>query len=213
MHTIRKTISKILPIPKKGTKYVIVSSHNKKFGVPVLIIMRDILGFVKTRKELKKIMLEKKVLVNNKFIREENRALLLFDTLKLKDLNKSYRLSFNEHGRAIMKEIADKECEVKICRIINKKILKGKKVQLNFNDGTNVLSNEKVNVGDCVLINLNKWKIEKVMPIKEKSSVLIIKGKYIGKEGEILNINGNEVEIKSGHAHIKTKLNEVIINE
>ena len=181
MHTIRATISKVWPIPKKGTKYVVVPSHNKKFGVPLLIILRDILGFVKTRKELKKILIEKKVIVNCRTIKEENRTLLLFDTLKLKELNKYYRITFSESGKAVMKEISEKECMVKICKIVNKKLMKGKKVQLNFNDGTNILSNEKANVGDCVLINLESKKIEKIIPIKEKSHVLIIKGKYIGK--------------------------------
>ena len=213
MHAVRETISKIWPMPKKGTKYVVVPSHNKKFGIPVLIILRDILKFVKTRKELKKILIEKKVFVNNKAIKEDNRALLLFDTLKLKELDKFYRIAFNENGKAVMKEISDKECAVKICKVINKKMLKGKKVQLNFNDGTNILSHEKVNVGDCVLMNLENRKIEKVIPIKEKSFVLIIKGKYIGKEGEIVKIEGNEVTVKSGNAEIKTKMEEIIINK
>lgn len=213
MHKIRETTSKLWPTPKKGTKYVIVPSHNNKVGIPILIIMRNILGFVKTRKELKKILIDKKILVNNKLIKEENRTLLLFDTLKLKEINKCYRLTFNENGKMFMKEISEKECNTKICKIVDKKAVKNKKIQINFNDGTNILSDAKVNVNDCAVINLDNKKIERIIPIKEKSHILVIKGKYIGKIGEIIKIEGYEITAKSGSGEIKTKIDEVIINE
>ena len=72
---------------QKGTKYLIVPSHSKKSGIPLLIVMREVLKLVNTRKELKKILLENKVLVNNKPIREENYSLVLFDTLTRQDIS------------------------------------------------------------------------------------------------------------------------------
>ena len=74
----RKNTSNLWPISQKGTKYVIVPSHNRKNGIPLLIVMRDILKLVKTRKELKKILLEKKILVNNKVAKEENLSMVLY---------------------------------------------------------------------------------------------------------------------------------------
>ncbi|MBI2628533.1 30S ribosomal protein S4e, partial [Candidatus Pacearchaeota archaeon] len=71
MHITRHNTSKRWPIPRKGTKYLVVPSRGNNDSIPLLIIMREILGIVKTRKELKKILNEKKVKINGLAIKED----------------------------------------------------------------------------------------------------------------------------------------------
>jgi small subunit ribosomal protein S4e len=211
MHLKRHFTNKSWPIPRKGTAYVVVPSHSPDSGVPLLIAIRDILGAVKTRKELKKILLEGKVLVNGKKVREDNLTVQLFDKISLKDEKKYYEVEYSKTGKFDLKEISEKDANSKICKVINKKMLKGKQIQINFNDGRNMLSKEKLNIGESIVINLNDNKIEKIMPVKEKAKVLIVKGKHRGSKGDIVEINENKIKIKSDDKSFETKMEELIV--
>lgn len=185
MHVKRNTTEKSWPIPRKGTKYVVVASHNKKQGLPVLIILRNLLKIAKNKKEAKKILQEKKVLVNSKIVRKEELAVLPFDLIQIG--GKDYELVFSERGKFILRETKRKE---HILKIIGKKILKGKKVQLNLMYGKNILVDSKekakVRIGDSAVIE--NGKIIKVLPIEVGREAVILEGKYRGKEGKIEKI-------------------------
>jgi small subunit ribosomal protein S4e len=88
----------------------------------------------------------------------------------------------------MMDEVKENETNQKIAKIINKKILKGKKVQINLSDGRNFISDLKCNVGDSVSISFKDKKIEKCWPLKEGANVIVFAGKHAGKRGEILKL-------------------------
>jgi len=211
MHLARKNSSNSWPIPQKSTKYVVVPSHAKDNGIPLLIIMRDILGLVKTRKELKIILLEEKVVVNEKLVRAENLTLQLFDTLNLKELNKFYRLTLSELGKFALENIEEKETTHKILKVINKKILKKGAVQINLSDGRNILSKEKVSVGDSVFTNLKTNKIEKILHLTDGSKVMVISGKHTGASGIVASIKDSEVIVKTKEQKIQVNKNRLIV--
>ena len=189
MHLKRKIAPKNWPIHKKGTKYVVRPSSSLGSGVPLLIILRDILKVAQTRKEVKKIIHVKQVLLNNRPVVDEKINVALFDTLTIIPSKKYYVLSLSNSGKFETKEISEKDTNHKIAKIMDKKILKGKKVQLNLSDGRNFISDVKCNVNDSVLINLKGKKIEKCVPLKEKSKVFVFAGKHAGKEGLIKSID------------------------
>ena len=210
-HMKRNTINKAWPIPRKGTKYLIVPSHNKKEGIPLLVIMRDVLKLVKTKKELKRIIIEKKVLVNNSPTRKENYSLLLFDTISLPLMKKYYRIIYTDAGKINVQEISEPESTKKIVKVMNKKILRKGLMQINMSDGRNFISKEKISVGDSIVINFKDGKLEKILPIKENSDVIVIRGKHRGKIGSVLGIEGNEIIVKSKDGDLKIHGEEVIV--
>jgi len=191
MHIKRNEMPKTWPLPRKGTKFVVVPSHNKENSIPLLIILRDILQIVKNRKEAKKIINGKKVKINFKFVKDVKQALQLFDILTLD--NKNFRVVF-KNKKFSLQEIGNEE--TKISKIIGKKILKKNQIQFNFLDGSNLLVKEKAKVGDSIIINLKTKKIEKILPFKEKAKVIFIAGKHIGEEGKIKEIKEGEKLIK-----------------
>lgn len=211
MHVKRAAANKSWPIPRKGTKYLIVPSHNKKSGIPLLIVMRDILKLVKTKKELKKALLEGNVLVNTFPIRKENYSLTLFDNISLPLMKKYFKLTYTNTGKINFEEISEAECEEKTIKVLDKKILKKNIVQLNFSDGRNLISKEKISVGDSIIIKFKDMKIEKILPIKEKANVLVIKGKHKGKLGIISDIENNEIIVKSEEKELKINLDNIIV--
>jgi small subunit ribosomal protein S4e len=186
MHLKRQKTPKNWPIPRKGTPYVVRPNFNVRNSIPILVVLRDILELAQNRKEVKKAIHSKHILLNNKIVRDEKNPMLLFDILSIIPSKKNYRMELSEKGKFQIKET---DINKKISKIINKSILKGKKTQLNLSDGKNFLSDIKCNVNDSVLINLKDKKIEKCIPLKEKAKIIIIGGKHAGETGIINNID------------------------
>ncbi|MDP2628552.1 MAG: hypothetical protein Q8P15_01495 [Nanoarchaeota archaeon] len=186
-HLKRQKTPRKWPVTKKGTKYVVRTPEMNK-GLPALIILRDMLKVVQNRKELKKSINAKHVLVNWKPIIDVRKSVLLLDVITLVPSKKNYRLGLSKTGKFEIVEIPEKESVIKISKIVNKKILKGKKTQLNLSDGRNILSEIKCDVDDSVLIDLKNRKIEKCIPLREGTKAIIFEGKHSGKSGVIKKI-------------------------
>ncbi len=185
MYLKRQNIGKFWPVTRKGTKYLAVSTHDQKNSIPLIIVVRDLLKLVRTKKELKHILKEKKIKINGIVITETNYPLRLFDVLLLDD--KHYRINLSNHKKIILDEISS-NFNKKTIKIIGKKIIKGNIVQLNLSDGRNIIYNEKVKVGDSVVFNFNDRKIEKIIKMEVGKIGFIIKGKHIGRKGKIDDI-------------------------
>ena len=182
----RNKIGNFWPIPRKGTKYLAVASHNKNESIPLSVVLRDILKLVRNKKELKGALNEKQILINHRQIREVNHPVCLFDVLKVG--KKNYKAILLENKKMFFKEINDKESETKVYKVFSKNKLDGGKIQLNLMHGKNILSNEKIEVGDSVVLNLKDNKIVKKITLEKDRTAFAIKGKHAGKSGKILDI-------------------------
>lgn len=214
-HLKRQSTPKSWPIERKGTTYIVRSNFNAKEGIPVLVILRDILKLAENRSEVKRIIHSKQILVNEKNVRDEKNTVLLFDTINILPVKKCYRLELSDKGKFYLNEIKENETEKKISKITNKKTLNGKKVQLNLSDGRNFLSDIKCNVNDSVVINLKEGKIEKCLPLKEKTKAVVFAGKHIGKSGEIekLNLEKKIAIVKINGKEINILINQLMVTE
>src|SRR3989344_2038170 len=181
MHLKRNKLEKFWSIPRKVTKYLAVACHNQKESVPLVVIMRDMLKLVKNKKELKKILNEKQIKINQKEIRETNYPVCLFDIINLPNIKKNYKASLSKTKKMIFEEISDKESQAKILKVINKKLLPNKKIQFNLMYGENIISNEKIKTGDSILLDLKNKKIIKIIPMEAGRKAFVIKGKHMGK--------------------------------
>lgn len=187
-HINRQNISKFWPIPRKGTKYLAVASYNQYWSIPLVVVMRDILKLVRNKKELKRLINEKRIKINHKEIKETNYPVGSFDVINLNDIKKNYKATFSDNKKMIFEEISDKESETKIFKILNKRILPGKIVQFNLTNGKNIISKEKANTGDSLLLNLKENKIIKIIKMEKGGKILVVKGKHVGKKGKIEEI-------------------------
>ena len=174
------------PIPRKGSKYLAKLSHANKDGISLLFILREILGFARTRKEAKQIVFSGKVKVNNKIRKNENFPVQVFDVISL-EKGKNYRLGI-VNRKFGLQEIPETEVWKKIVKISGKKLLKNKKIQMNLEDGQNLLVSEKFSVGDSVMLDTIQNKIKKILPLKEGANVEIVAGKHAGEKGRIKSI-------------------------
>jgi len=186
MYLKRNKMAKTWPLPRKGTKYLVRTSHNLKNSVPLLIVLRDMLNVVKTRKEAKKILMLGNIKINHNVVREEKAPLSLFDILDVG--GKTFKIVF-KNKKFSLDEVEGKDTEEKIVRVKGKKILKKGKLQVNLNDGRSYLTNEKVNVGDSVVIDLKENKIKEILPLKSNSKIMFLIGKHSGEQGLVEKID------------------------
>ncbi len=202
----RSNFGKFWPIARKGTAYVAKSNHNVNESMPLIVIIRDVLGFVKNKKELKKIINEKQIKINGKEIKEINYPVCLFDVLSLGNLKKSYRVILSEKKKYELEEVSEKESKSRPYKILNKKIVGGNKVQLNLTAGKNIISKEKANIGDTIVLDFEN-KILEIVSIKKGANAMVIKGKHIGNKGII-----EDVIERGGKKLVKLKLEKEKIN-
>jgi len=217
MHLKRHKIGKFWPVPRKGTKYLAVATHNKNDAIPLVVIVRDVLKLVKNKKELQRLINERRIQINHKEIRETNYPVCLFDVINLPDIKKNYRAMLSTNKKMIFKEIPDEEAKTKIFKVISKKTLSNKKMQLNLIHGKNIISNEKVKTGDSIVLNLKDNKILKIIPMKEGGNVFVIKGKHAGHQGkiqEIMDRGGKSIaKIISDEGKVNVWIKNIIVTE
>jgi len=209
-HLKRQKVPKNWPVQRKGTKFVVRPRFSFEEGLPLLVILRDVLKVAQNRKEVKKAIYSKNILLNNRELKDERTNALLFDTITLVPSKKSYKLGLLKNGRFDLEEIKKGEENQKIAKIVNKRTLKKKKTQLNLSDGRNFISDIKCNINDSVLINFKDKKIEKCLPLKEKEKVIIFAGKHSGATGKVNKI---KKERKMAELDIEGKKINVLIKQ
>ena len=139
------------------------------------------------------------VKVNNKIRKDEDFPVQVFDVLNLEKAKLNYKLEIvNKKFKLV--EVSAKEADSKIVKIRGKKILGSKKIQMNLDDGQNIMTAEKFSVGDSVLLNTKEDKIVKILPLKEGAKVEIVLGKHAGEKGELVGfeelVRGRNYQIK-----------------
>ena len=123
-HLKRQEIPRNWPVQRKGTTFIVKPTSGK--GIPLLVLLRDILKVAQTRKELKKAIYKKNILVNNRIVKDEKIGLTIFDTISFVHSKKYYQVTLSEKGKFNLIEIKEDAIKSKPVKIINKRVLKGK---------------------------------------------------------------------------------------
>lgn len=214
-HTKRQAAPKKWPTTRKGTTFVVSSNFSPESGVPLLIILRDMLKIAQNRKEVKKALNSKYILLNGKPAKDEKNPAMLLDVLTIVPSKKNYKIVLSPTGKFDTEEIKESEAGKKAAKIINKKMLRGKKVQINLMDGRNFISEIKCNVGDSAVVNFKNKKIEKCIPLKEKENVIVYAGKHAGKKGQIekLKLERKMASVNVGNEKINVLIKQLMAVE
>lgn len=218
MHIKKTKMPTTWPVPRKGKKkrFIAVPSHSVTKGISVLFLLRDVLKIARTRKEARHMTLNEMVKVDNKVRKDENFPVQVRGILSLDKAKLNYRLEiFNKKFRLV--EISEKEAKTKIVKIVGKTILSGNKIQMNLDDGHNIIGKNKFSVGDSVVLNTEDGKIIKVLPLKIGARVEIISGKHSGEEGELIEfeklVRGKNCKIKLNDKVVSLPYNTILVIE
>lgn len=216
VHIKKTKMPKTWPVPRKGKgkRYVAVPSHATGKGISLLFLLRDVLDIAKTRKEVRVMTLNGMVMVNNRVRHDENFPVQVFDVLNLEKAKKNYRLEIVNKKFSLV-EITSKEAGSKIVKIIGKKVLGKKSVQMNLDDGQNFLSEAKFSVGDSAVLDTKKNVVSKVLELKKGAKVEVIGGKHAGEKGELVGFEeltrGQNYEIKLEDKTVKLPYKTILV--
>lgn len=181
------------PIERKTKKFIVAprGPYPKEYSLPLLVLVRDVLKLVETEKEARSVIKKGEILVNERKRKDPKFGIGIFDVIYIPALKKAWR-TIPKKGLSFI-EIPENEKKLKICKIIDKKILKGNKTQLNLNDGRNILTNEKYSTQDSLLIELPEQKIIEHIKFDKNSIAMVLEGKNAGKISKIKEIEKNRV--------------------
>lgn len=211
-----------LQIKRKHGKFFVKATpgpHSSRLCLPLLHIVRDLLKIVDTHREAKKLIVAGYFKVDGKKVRNNSFPVGLMDVISIEKLNLHYRILPDSHHGLILHEISEEESGFKLCRINNKKTVKGGHIQLNLHDGRNILikvqeprtpKEDIYKRMDVLKISLPEQEIHKILRFKENNIAIIMSGKNIGQVGKITNIlkrfgpKASTVSIQQNGGHTET---------
>lgn len=219
-HLKRLAAPKTWNISRKEKKFIINTSpgpHRKAQSIPLLVLLRDILGVVKSAKESKKILQNGLILVNRKKIKKNDFPVGLMDIIELPLTKKMYKILINKKGRLYAHEI--ESTKERLCRVEGKTIISKGKAQLNLYDGENlVIDKDEYKIGDVIKLGLDDKKVKGNIVLSNGISAFIIGGSHVGEIATIKGIDKSitpaEIILEDENKNeIRTRLYNVYLTE
>jgi len=190
-HQKRLSVPKSWPVERKTATFTAragAGPHGEA-GVPLVVVLRDVLGYVDTTKEAKYAAHHDGVRVNGDTVRDVTLPIGMFDILGFPEHGEYYRVFPDEGGRLALTDISVDAADGKLAKVTGKTIVAGGGVQLNLHDGHNVLVDEDAYSGnDSVVVDLETAEILAHFPYEEGALVTAVSGQHAGEVGEVTEI-------------------------
>ena len=211
-HLKRLTIPKSWSIKKRGIVFIAKpnpGAHPIKLGLPLGVVIRDILCIAKNSKEVKKILHDGEVLIDGIRRKEFKLPIGIMDVMEFKKSNEHFRIVLNKSKLSLI-PIDKKEGGFKPCRITGKNKVKGK-IQLNLYDGKSILiEKDEYKVGDTIVIGLPKQEIKEHIKLEKGCVICLIGGKHMGDIGKIEDIISNKITYKGKSGEVIETLKKYV---
>ena len=179
------------PSPRPG-------GHPRQVSVPLVILLRELLGHARTSREAERIVERSMVKVDGKIRRDHRFSVGLMDVVNILGVGKTYRMLPRPRRGLSPTQIEEKESAYKICRITGRETLSSGRVQLALHDGRTLIipgkeqsqrPEEGYRLGGAVQISLPSQKIMKYIPFNVGSLGLVTNGRNEGRHGRITTIS------------------------
>jgi small subunit ribosomal protein S4e len=188
-HQKRLSVPKSWPVERKTDTFTVKadSGPHGEDGVPLIILLRDVLGYVGSRKEARYALDQGNVLVNGDENVAEDRPIGMFDIVAFTEREEYYRVFPDEGGRLTLTPIDADAADSKLGKIEDKTKVSGDRTQLNLHDGQNLLVEDEYSTGDSIVVS-NDDEIVAHFPYEEGSLVTAVRGTHAGDIGEVTDI-------------------------
>jgi small subunit ribosomal protein S4e len=151
--------------------------------------VRDYLKLCDTYKEARKIISNGDVLVDGVKRKNLKFPCGLMDVVSIPKTRQNIRILFDRNGKLALVPISESDALWKLCRIENKTIVRGKKVQLNLHDGRNILvEKDDYRTGDVLRFSFKERKIDEVFKFDKGTVSMIVGGTHVGEIASIEEI-------------------------
>lgn len=187
----RLVIPTFWKVARKGNKWVVApraGPHKKFESVPLQVLLRDVLKIDDKGKDVRTIIKKGEIVVDGRKRKDHAYPVGLFDIVSIPALDKSYRAVPSKKTMSFV-EIPESESKVKICRIQDKTVIAGGKVQLNLHDGKNIIvAKDDYKTGDSLLLEIPSLKIVEHVRLEKGAIGMVSRGKDSGSIGKVKEI-------------------------
>jgi small subunit ribosomal protein S4e len=220
-HQKRLSAPNSWPIERKGETFTVKSGagpHGQE-GVPLIILLRDVLGYVDSKKEARYALNEGSVQINGQQIRDEARPIGMFDILAFTQREEYYRVFPDQGGRLSLTPIDGDAAGSRLVKIVGKQNVAGGDVQLQFHDGSNIRVGDasEYDTKDSLVLDNETRDVVAHFPYEEGALVTAVDGEHAGEIGTVDEIvvtkssGPNIVRVAQDEGGFETVENYVVV--
>ncbi len=201
--------------------------HPIERSLPLLLIVRNVLGYAETSREARKIISEGHIKIDGRVRKDYKYPVGFMDVIEITTTGEKYRFIPYPVKHFKLHPVSEDEASFKPVRIENKTTVKGGHIQLNFHDGRNHLikvSDPRNPVEDryetlgTIKLGIPEQEILDYTPLEIGKLAIIVGGRNIGRVGKIVDIKRGmgrhrsivTLERKNGEK-VQTSLNYVFV--
>lgn len=210
-HQKRLSTPQAWPVERKTETFTakVQGGPHGESGVPLIILLRDVLGYVDTTKEARYVLNSGGVVVNGNRVKDENQPIGVFDILAFPKINEYYRVFPDEGGRISLTEIESDAANGKLAKIINKTVVSGGNHQLNLHNGYNIEiepDDDVYSTNDSIVLDTGSDEILRHFVYKENALATAVAGQHSGEIGRIESI---DVTLGSGSNTVRIETEDM----
>ncbi|MFW9809168.1 MAG: 30S ribosomal protein S4e [Candidatus Thorarchaeota archaeon] len=184
------------PIKRKEAKFttrVVPGPHPKEHSLTLALVLREVLGYAENMREVKAILSGGQIKVDGKIRKNPRFPVGLMDVIEIGPSGERFRLLPKLRGGLRFVSIDETEASYKLCRIENKTMVNGGKVQLSLHDGRTLLLSdsekaEDYSTLDTLKVGIPKQKLMKSFKLDKGVYAIVTRGKNIGFEGKVVEV-------------------------
>jgi small subunit ribosomal protein S4e len=195
-HQKRLSVPKSWPVERKEETYTTKADagpHGES-GVPLLIVLRDVLGYVDSKKEARFALGQDSVLVNGTPVSDEARPIGMFDILTFREREEHYRVFPDEGGRLSLTPIDADSAGSKLGKIEGKRQVPGGDTQLTLHDGQTLLFVDgEYATNDSIVVSNDGDEVVAHFTYEEGALVTAVQGAHAGRIGTV-----DEIQVTPG---------------
>lgn len=191
---------KFWPIMRKVHKWTVKprpGPHPMEYSLPLLLIVRNVLGYALTAREARKLIAEGHFKVDGRVRKDYKFPVGFMDVIEVVDTGETYRFIPYPGKFFKLHPISREEARIKPLRIENKTTVKDGHIQLNLYGGRNVLIRvkdprnpveDKYKTMGTLVITVPEQEIVDYIPFKEGNLAIIVGGRNVGRVGVIREV-------------------------
>ena len=191
-HQKRLSVPDSWPVDRKTETFTVKADagpHGED-GVPLLILLRDVLEYVDSRKEARYALEQDTIVINGTPVSDEERPVGMFDILSFTEREENYRVFPDEGGRLALSQIDEDAAGSKLGKIVGKHQVPGGETQLALHDGQTLLVEEPeaYSVGDSIVVDNDDGEVVAQFDYEEGALATAVAGQHAGRIGDIEEI-------------------------
>jgi small subunit ribosomal protein S4e len=197
-HQKRLSAPKRWPVERKTETFTVKADAGPhgEAGVPLLVVLRDVLGYADSRKEARYALNQDNVVINGTAVSDEERPVGMFDILAFQEREEYYRVFPGEGGRLALTPIDAEAAQSKLGKIVEKRDVPGGDVQVTLHDGQTLLvEDEAYTPGDSLVVANESDDVVAHFEYEEGALVTAVAGSHAGEIGRI-----DEIQVTPGSA-------------